>query len=321
MRDHGGDIDGAIARFGGEPGEWIDLSTGINPVPYPLPEIAPRAWTRLPTESDVARLVAAARNAYRTAAAIQPLAGAQALIQLIPRLRPVGQARVLAPTYNEHAAALRSETWAVDEVATLDALAGADIAVVVSPNNPDGQAHDPGAILSIAGRVGLLVVDESFMDPTPERSVAPQAVRPGLLVMRSFGKFYGLAGVRLGFAIGTVDDVARLAEMAGPWPVSGPAIEIGTAALGDHAWADTTRRRLAADTDRLDRLAARAGWRLVGGTALFRLYRTPDARDAQARLARHRIWSRIFPWSPDRLRLGLPGSEAGWARLERATGG
>ena len=317
MRDHGGNIDGAMARYGGRAEDWIDLSTGINRVPYPLTPLPPEVWTALPTRAATAALVTAARGAYATPAAILPVAGAQAAIQMIPRLGPSGRARVLGPTYNEHAGALVAAGWQVTEVTDPAALEGADLAVVVNPNNPDGRRHRPEALLDLAGRVGRLVVDESFADPVPHLSLAGSAGRPGLFVLRSFGKFYGLAGLRLGFILGAEAEIGALSEMAGPWPVAGAAIEIGRVALADRGWAATTIARLEAEADRIDDLARRAGWTLVGGCALFRLYDTGDAVAAQDRLARDRIWSRIFPYSDRWLRLGLPGSEAEWARLEQ----
>ncbi|TBR28242.1 MAG: aminotransferase class I/II-fold pyridoxal phosphate-dependent enzyme, partial [Reyranella sp.] len=226
-RDHGGDIGVAIARFGGTEQDWIDLSTGINQQPYPLPPVPPAAWHRLPTRGAKDQLVAAARVAYASEAPLVPLAGAQAAIQLIPRLRPAGKAAVLGPTYNEHAAALRSQGWQVHEVSRLEALRGADLAVLVNPNNPDGCVHSQHDLAALSREVGLLVVDESFADPTPALSIAPQAGDGPLVVLRSFGKFYGLAGVRLGFALGPADLIRDLGELAGPWAVSGPALTVG----------------------------------------------------------------------------------------------
>ncbi|MEO1689066.1 MAG: aminotransferase class I/II-fold pyridoxal phosphate-dependent enzyme, partial [Pseudomonadota bacterium] len=253
-------------------------------------------------------------------ASVVPLAGAQAAIQLIPRLAPPGRAHVLGPTYNEHAAALRAAGWQVEERTSLDALAGADLAVVVNPNNPDGARHAPRALADLSARVGLLVVDESFADAAPELSCAPtlDPLDRRLVVLRSFGKFYGLAGLRLGFAVAGEALAARLQDMAGPWAVGGPAIAVGAAALGDRAWQAATLRRLQADAERLDALAAQAGWTLVGGTPLFRTYETGDAAAAQDRLAAARIWTRAFPYSGGWLRLGLPGAEAHWTRLQAA---
>jgi cobalamin biosynthetic protein CobC len=313
MRDHGGNLDWARARFGGS--DWIDLSTGINRVPYPVPALTAEAFTLLPTRPAMAALLAAAGEAFGSSAPMVALAGAQAAIQMVPLLRPVGRARVLSPTYNEHAATLRACGWLVDEVAGLDELAGADLAVVVNPNNPDGRHWPKAALQAVAGRVGLLVVDESFADPMPEQSLAAEAGQGGLIVLRSFGKFYGLAGVRLGFALGAEADVARLRELAGPWPVAGPAIEIGTLALRDRAWAQETTARLVSEAARLDAICAKIGWQSLGGTPLFRLYDTPDAAGAQAFLARSQIWSRIFPYSKGWIRLGLPGGDTEWARV------
>lgn len=318
MRDHGGNLDAARARFDGA--DWLDLSTGINRRPYPVPPLSDAAWRSLPTRSAQRAVVDVAAKAWNAHAALTGLAlgGAQAAIQLVPRLLPRGRAKVLGPTYNEHAACLIAEGWTVETCDRLSDLRGADLAVVVNPNNPDGQTHDPRALLDLADKVGLLVVDESFGDMTPDLSLLPHAAMGPVLILRSFGKFYGLAGVRLGFAFGMAAQIDLLSEMAGPWPVGGPALEIGHAALADNSWAQSMRTQLAADAIRADGLAESAGWGLVGGTSLFRLYDVGDATAAQDRLARHQIWTRIFPWSDRWLRLGLPGSEPEWQRLATA---
>ncbi|WP_354543794.1 threonine-phosphate decarboxylase CobD [Roseovarius sp. MBR-78] len=319
LRDHGGNLDAARHRFGGAAADWLDLSTGINPVAYPVPPLSERAFTALPTHEDMARLSATAAACYGTRAEVVPLAGAQAAIQTVPYVVPRGLARVLGPTYNEHAAALRAGGWAVEEVATPEALRGADLAVVVNPNNPCGGRHAPEALMALAGRVGVLVVDESFADPEPGLSLAPLLdAAENVLVLRSFGKFYGLAGLRLGFVLPCEGMAARVREMAGPWPVSGPAIEVACKALGDTAWQAETTARLNRDAARLDALAGRAGWQLVGGTPLFRTYAAPDAVAAKERLAGAHIWTRVFPWSRHWIRLGMAGTAAEWARLDAA---
>ena len=318
MRDHGGNLDVACARFGGRVEDWIDLSTGINRQPYPIGEVPQWSWTALPSRAEIEALHEAARTAYATSAAVLAVAGAQAAIQMLPHLVPPGRARILAPTYNEYAPLLAAAGWQVEGACELDALSGADLAVVVNPNNPDGRRHEPRDLLALASCEKRLVVDESFADAVPDVSLAAEAGKAGLLVLRSFGKFYGLAGLRLGFVLGSEADVAALAAMAGPWPVSGAAIEIGRRALLDRAWAEATRTRLARDAGRLDALARGAGWTLVGGTPLFRLYETGDAVAAQERLARAKIWSRVFSGRPGWLRLGLPGDESEWTRLATA---
>lgn len=315
MRDHGGNIDAAKARYGGT--DWIDLSTGINRQPYPLPPLPAAVWTDLPTRSAQDALIRVAQTAFATSAPMIALQGAQAAIQILPHLSQPGHARVLTPTYNEHAAALRSAGWDVSEVATLTALEGADLAVIVNPNNPDGQHHDPEALRALSTRVTRLIVDESFADASPALSVAAHA-SDRLIVLRSFGKFWGLAGLRLGFALAGPQTIARIADHAGPWPISGAALEIGRLALADRDWQNRIRRRLALEATRLDDMATRAAWQVVGGTHLFRTYATPDAQTAQNHFAQARIWTRIFPYSTGWIRFGLPGSESEWSRLQDA---
>lgn len=320
MRDHGGDLDRARKMYGAGP--WLDLSTGINPVPYPVPDIAPGAWANLPTRAELGALEEAARQAYGAQSAPVALAGAQAAIQLVPRLRPPGRAHVLAPSYNEHAASLRAQGWHVVAAQDPEAMHGADLAVIVNPNNPDGRMWPVDHLRALAGHVGLLVVDESFTDPGPEASLVPH-VGSGLanvVIQRSFGKFYGLAGLRLGFVVAAEALAQQVRALCGPWAVNGPAIAVGRQALSDTAWQDATRARLAQDAARLDTLARAAGLRLIGGTPLFRTYACADAAALQDHLARAFIWTRVFPYNPNWIRLGLPGSDDGWQQLTTALG-
>jgi len=318
MPEHGGNPEIAMQRFGGRAQDWIDLSTGINRQPYPVGEVPADCWNTLPSRWAIESLHQAARRAYGTQASILATSGAQAAIGLLPQLSSRGRAHILAPTYGEYAAVFSAAGWDVVETSGLDALAGADLAVVCNPNNPDGRRHDPEQLLALLPRLGRLVVDESFADAVPQVSLAPKAGPPGLLIIRSFGKFYGLAGLRLGFVIAGEAEIARFAAIAGPWPISGAAIAIGKRALSDRDWVEATSVRLARDCERLDSEVKALGWTLVGGTPLFRLYETGDARVAQERLARAHIWSRIFVERPGWLRLGLPGNEAEWARLASA---
>ena len=307
--DHGGGVDAAAAAFGGARDRWIDLSTGINPVPYPLPAFEARDWSALPDKRAEGALVAAARQFWKIpdGAAVLAAPGASSLIARIPALVPAGNVVIEAPTYNEHGRAFAAAGWNVE------AEIAAKAQVLVHPNNPDGRVWAASDVTA-----ELCIIDESFCDVMPAQSLIALAARPGVIVLKSFGKFWGLAGVRLGFAIGDPVLIGRLAQMLGPWPVSGPALAIGAKALQDIVWADATRARLAVDAARLDRLITSVGPRLVGGTSLFRLYDTDDAAGWQKRLARHQIWSRIFPYSDRWLRLGLPGRAADWARLADA---
>ncbi|MBR9651114.1 threonine-phosphate decarboxylase [Thalassovita aquimarina] len=307
QRDHGGGIDAAAARYGGTRADWIDLSTGINPAPYPVSGIPADAWTALPDSAAAQALTDAARSFWQVpdGAAILAAPGASSLIARIPALRPAATVDIPAPTYNEHAAAFAAAGWQVSD----DAPAAR---VIVHPNNPTGHwyAGEPDGF-------DLHVIDESFCDVAPDRSLIAHATRPGTLVLKSFGKFWGLAGLRLGFAIGDPELIDRLAQMLGPWPVSGPALAIGTRALTDDAWAIATRTRLNEDAARMDALMTRAGARLSGGTPLFRLYDVDNAAKWQDRLAKAQIWTRTFPYSDTLIRLGLPAPDQ-WHRMEAA---
>ena len=304
-RDHGGGVDAAVARWGGDRAGWIDLSTGINPVPYPVGDLSRDAWTALPDKGAMARLLAAARAFWAVPEGVEIVAapGASAIIARLPGAIGVpGRVAIPGPTYNEWAAGFADGGWEVADAA--------DVRVMVHPNNPDGRlAPEP------EGRPGLTIYDESFCDVMPGVSHMRHA-GPGVAIVKSFGKFWGLAGLRLGFLIGAPDLVARMDAALGPWAVSGPALELGARALEDVAWAGATRARLARDAARLDTLMARHG-QLVGGTDLFRLYEVGDAAAFQARLAERHIWSRVFPYSQTWVRLGLPGPEH-WDRVEAA---
>lgn len=306
-RDHGGGLDAAIVQYGGTRTGWLDLSTGINPVPYPMPNLSADAWSALPDAAALNLLIDRARSYWNVPkeAAIIAAPGASAIIAQLPRLVPPGKVAIPGPTYNEHGAAFRAAGWTLDED-------GMDALVAVHPNNPDGHIWDPKVV-----QAPLTVIDESFCDVMPEASMMSLASRKGTIVLKSFGKFWGLAGLRLGFAIGDREILARLSETLGPWQVSGPAQQIGAEALADLAWTDETRARLSKDAERLDALVLGQGAKLVGGTHLFRLYEVDNAKAAQDQLARHHVWSRIFPYADNWLRLGLPHPNR-WEQLERA---
>lgn len=315
-RDHGGGLDAAIAQYGGTRADWLDLSTGINPRSYPVPELAPEVWTQLPDRAAEATLEAAARAFWMVPDELGVLAapGASVLIANLPRLLPPGRVRVVERTYNEHAASFAQAGW---DIVRRDPDEGprAEARVVVHPNNPTGLVWS-GAD-EAPGRP-LLVIDESFGDiQLGTTHVRDIATRPGTIVLKSLGKFWGLPGLRLGFAIGDPELIDRLREMLGPWPVSGPALAIGRAALEDMVWANELRQKLHTDVARMDALLQSRGAEIAGGTLLFRLYEVDDAAAWQAKLAEGRVWSRIFPYAPGWLRLGLPPVDR-WAQLEAA---
>lgn len=283
-----------------------------------MPPLPPEAWTRLPEPEAEQALREAAARAYGAPdpAMVAAAPGTQALIGLLPRLFPARRVRVLGPTYAEHAAAWAGAGATVEEAERLEELAGAEVAVLVHPNNPDGRRHDPAALLALAGQVGRLVVDEAFADlEDGAPSLAPCLPRPGLVLLRSFGKTYGLAGLRLGFALADPGTALAIRGALGPWAVSGPALAAGRQALADAAWREAAAARLSRDAARLDALLDAAGLRVLAGTRLFRLAEG-DAPGWFDRLGRAGILVRRFPARPRWLRFGLPGGAAAWERLE-----
>jgi cobalamin biosynthesis protein CobC len=319
---HGGDVGAARRLFPGAPEPFIDLSTGINPHSYPVPQLPSDAFARLPEPAALARLAAVAAWAYRAPAAdhVVPAPGTQILLPLVAALVPPGHAAVLGPTYGEFARVAALAGHSVTEVAGIDQLRDADLAIVANPNNPDGRVFGKDTLLGLADarrrRGGLLVVDEAFMDVGPaDTSLGGDAGSGDIVVLRSFGKFFGLAGLRLGFALAPPPLATRLAASLGPWAVSGPAIAIGEAALADAAWAQAMRGRLGREARRLDEVLAGAALEVVGGTSLFRLVRTPAAGELFRHLGRDGILVRRFVAQPAWLRIGLPETEGAWDRL------
>lgn len=321
MLHHGGRLRAAAAEYGISASEWLDLSTGINPSGWPVPVPPPTVWRRLPEDED--GLAAKAALHYGAPAAL-PLPGSQAAIQTLPRLRPAGMVAVLSPAYAEHAQCWRNAGHSVALTAA-DALDervdSVDVVVVVNPNNPTGGRIDPERLLAwhrrLRARGGWLVVDEAFMDMTPEQSLAPYTDRPGLIVLRSLGKFYGLAGARVGFALLADPLRSALADALGPWPLAGPSRWVTGVAFDDTAWQRTMREHLRLQGGRLAEMLASHGLPPAGGTALFQWVPTTRARAVHQALAREAILVRLFD-DPPGLRFGLPGSDVDWTRLTSA---
>jgi cobalamin biosynthetic protein CobC len=325
LRHHGGNIGAARLRFPNAPLPWIDLSTGINPVAYPVGDVAPDAWTRLPDPAAQEALEAAARTAYDAGAESTVVAapGTQALLQWLPRVVPAQRVGILGFTYGEHEKCWRDAGADVVTVDTAAELASFDVGVVVNPNNPDGRLVPPEVLLTTAQSMlssnGMLIVAEAFMDTLGlGDSLAPRLPHAGAVVLRSFGKTYGLAGLRLGFAVAPPRLAASLRAALGPWAVCGPAVAIGQRALLDTVWLRKATLRLRADADRLDGLLRSRGFTVVGGTPLFRLASHAEAGKWFGHLAQAGILTRPFGGRPDWLRFGLPGGRAEWERLEAA---
>ncbi|MDM9653283.1 threonine-phosphate decarboxylase CobD [Pseudomonas wenzhouensis] len=320
MLEHGGRLRAAAQRYGIPLEDWLDLSTGIAPYGWELPAVPRSAWTRLPETDD--GLEQAARD-YYGAVSLLPVAGSQAAIQALPRLRGHSRVGILAPTYAEHAAAWRREGHCVtklSEGAVHRALPQLDVLLLVNPNNPTGRLVEPARLLDwheeLAERGGWLVVDEAFIDCTPQHSLAAYSDMPGLIVLRSFGKFFGLAGLRLGFVLAAQALLDELEALLGPWAVSGPARSVALSLLLDREGQRRQRERLLADGERLAALLRDCGLPATGGSALFQFCCSRRAVPCAELLARRGILVRLFA-ELDSLRFGLPADEAGWIRLEQ----
>jgi cobalamin biosynthetic protein CobC len=323
---HGGRLAEARRQFPGAPEPFLDLSTGINPIPYTVPSLPPECFTRLPEPEAVEALQSTAAAAYGVADPSMAVAapGTQILIDLVPRLWSLRSVAVLGPTYAEHAQAWARVDCRVDQVTDFGRLGTADGAVVCNPNNPDGRRIGRRQLLALADRLasrpgGLLLVDEAFADlEDDDLSVADALPHPALVVLRSFGKTYGLAGLRLGFALASLARAAAIRAALGPWAVSGPAVAVGREALADRAWLMQARARLAGAASTLDGELAAGGLRVLGGTSLFRLAEANDAGEMFTKLGRAGIFVRRFAEQPTWLRFGQPADSHAWQRLRAA---
>ena len=347
---HGGRLCVARSLFPDVPQPWIDLSTGINPSSYPAPRASARERNRLPEPTELAKLEAVAAAAFGVddPARVVATGGTESALRLLPNLLKSTAAVIAGPTYGSHA-----DAWTRAGIKTvvvadgeLEAHAGdtnpasiADGAInqagsdgtsgvamtVVSPNNPDGRVLSKEQLQSLHDSLqandGVLIVDEAFADLNPQHSVAGLAGTDRasrMIVLRSFGKFYGLAGVRLGFVIASPAIATRLRQLLGDWPVSADALRAGMAAYADEAWAERTRRRLQRSAQRLDKLLVGAGMTIVGGTSLYRLARSPNARARFTQLISHGILARPFDHDATLLRFGLPLATNDWRRVAAA---
>ena len=318
MLEHGGRLRRAAEAYGIPLADWLDLSTGINPQGYPVPPVPADVWLRLPEDDD--GLEAAAADYYGSAHLL-PVAGSQPAIQLLPAVLRGERVSLLAPGYAEHAHAWRDRRAVAVGADEIDAaVAHSDIVVLVQPNNPTGVHFGRERLLEwhtrLARRGGWLVVDEAFIDTTPAQSLVPLAGADGLVVLRSVGKFFGLAGARVGFVFAPGSVRAALAERLGPWTLAGPARWAARHALADRAWQTQARAALLTAGERLQALLETHGLPACG-PALFKLVATPDAARLHAAFARRGILLRLFE-TPQAVRFGLPSDEAGWARLAAA---
>lgn len=319
---HGGEVDAAAERYGIPRDQWIDLSTGINPNPYPVPDLARDYWHRLPDAGLQAWLIesAAAYFGVTNAQTVVAAPGTQAMIQWLPRLIEKTRVAIVTPTYREHQHAWAMAGHEVCEIGADETIpAGCTVVVVANPNNPDGRVFDPERLLRLT-QSSTVVVDEAFVDVLPEVSLSHLAGQPNLVILRSFGKFFGLAGMRLGFALAAKPFADDVRHALGPWAVGGPSAAIGAIALADETWIRTARVRLKAASSRLDGLLLRSGLKPAGGTTLFRLIADERALDLYHHLASQGLLVRRFSENLHWLRFGLPADDRDFDRLAATLG-
>ncbi len=308
---HGGRLDAAIAQHGGTRAEWLDLSTGINPNAYPIPELCDTAWQGLPDEKAHSKLTHMARQYYQVPRAFDLVSanGTQALIQVLPFVLGAKKVAVISPTYEEHAYCWDKAGGDVVKVDHLSqAVECAEVVVVVNPNNPTAFRYQPDDLIIAAEQLvkksGYLIVDEAFADCVPELSVVSK-MQENIIVLRSFGKFFGLAGLRLGFAICASSIAESLKNKQGPWSVSGPALEIGAAAFTDQNWIVNSRADIIQNSDSQAEVIEACGLKLIGNAGLFMEFEYENATILYEKLQQEHILIRPFPERPTRLRFGL----------------
>jgi len=317
-RHHGGRLRITAQRYGIALSQWLDLSTGINPRAWPVPELPASVWARLPEDED--DLITSAQDYYNSKALLA-IAGSQAVIQCLPFLRPACRVCVLTPSYAEHAYAWQArghhvEACGVDEIEKR--LPHCDVLVLVNPNNPTAHRFEKQQLMAwheqLARRHGWLVVDEAYLDAQSQHSLMPHCPEPGLIVLRSLGKYFGLAGLRVGFVAGEIELLQRIAEFLGPWTVNGPARWVASRALRDVSWQQQTRNSLRRDSQRLFALLSHHGLRPKQGCELFQWVVHAQAAELHHRLCQQGILTRLFA-QPASLRFGLPGTENEWRYL------
>lgn len=310
FRFHGGRLAAAAAYFNSAPAPWIDLSTGISPWAYPVPDMAPSVLSRLPEPEELGQLEVAAARAFGVTNPEEVVAvpGSDIAIRLLGSLFPGEGSAMLTPIYSGHTAA-----WPDAVPISMAEADNYDLLILANPNNPDGRVIKPDRLRQLRGQ---LIVDEAFADTDPVVSLVPE--RGNAIVLRSFGKFFGLAGIRLGFVVADLPVVQRLRALLGDWPVSGIAMATGLAAYQDEHWQDKQRTRLRGAVVRLDGLLKSVGFEVVGGTSLFRLTVDDKSPEIFEYLGQLGILVRPFEANDRQLRFGLPANEEAWNRLTDA---
>jgi len=320
LLEHGGHLIAAAKKYNIPVNQWLDLSTGINPNGWPIPAIPAECWQRLPESDD--GLIDAAKSYYQCQS-ILPVAGSQAAIQGLPLLRNKSTVGVLSLAYAEHGYSWKKAGHEVIELSVTtinNQLHKLDVLILINPNNPTAQRFTKTQLLDwhqqLKQRNGWLIIDEAFIDSTPEHSLSSYPVNDGLIILRSIGKFFGLAGIRCGFVIANHHILKQLDELLGPWTISNPSRYIATAALLDLNWQNKIQSDLKNQSNRLALLLQNNGFEIIAQTDLFHWIQTDNAEHIHNTLAEQGILTRLFH-NPLSLRFGLPKNEPQWVYLNQ----
>ena len=314
---HGGDIELAIKKYGGAKENWIDLSTGINRASYPWQQNITVELRNLPSNKLLVNLEQAASTAYKVGEDTETAAvsGAQQIINLLPIcLKSCNSVAILGPTYNEYEKAFKNSGIKTQTVSEVSELSSSDIAIIVNPNNPTGKVIADETLDELSKKVRILIIDESFKMFSSRRTQKFN----NIIQINSLGKFFGLAGVRLGFVSGPPDFIKTVKSIVGPWPVSTLAAEIGIIALNDKVWISEMEKILVTESNTLHEACSSKNWELIGKTPLYHTYATSNCLEVEKQFAAHGIWIRTFDYSETWVRLGIPTSENEWIRVKRA---
>jgi len=326
---HGGRILAAAEKYGIPEKDWLDLSTGLNPNGWPVADVPAHIWQSLPEDNDGLQTIACE---YYGCDACLPVAGSQAAIQTLPALRSFSKVGIISPTYAEHEYNWKQAGHDVVQLSIDDIelhIEQLDVLVVINPNNPTGKIIPVKQLLNwhqlLSAKGGWLIVDEAFMDVTPENSLVSSGIKPGLIILRSMGKFFGIAGIRCGFVITDKELLQRLVRKLGPWSLTGPTRYIAKQALADKTWHIKTRESLNKSAARLHQVLSDSGLLATGGTRLFQWLEHPKAKEIYEACASKGILIRYFEkqtvmnkTSMPSLRFGLAANEKQWQQLSNA---
>jgi len=321
MLDHGGKLFNASQKFSIPVNEWLDLSTGINSESWPIGKIPASLFCRLPEEDD--SLLPAAQSYYGVTNCL-PIAGSQTAIQHLPHMRPSCNVAVISPGYEEHAfcwhyAGHKVYLISSEEIESI--LSNIDVLVIINPNNPTTERFSENQLChwydQLHKKKGWLIVDEAFMDITPDASVLKLSSNPGFIVLRSLGKFFGLAGIRVGFIFSDPAFLTKFSKGIGPWSISNPSRYIAIQALQDRAWQSKARNKLNKNAWKLFQLLNQANLSPHGRSDYFHWVVNKNSEEIFTHLAHQGILVRLFK-EPLSLRFGLPSNKLEFERLENS---